>query len=151
MLYPSTYFCATHFGTHLDSIPTKPLNRRNDNEILGLDESEEHAKVLFRNHNLAAANNQINQSILFDMIFNGRLSQSFTNQLLLDGLTELNIKFIDDCASLLWETFQSQRPFRELSASFRKNSTKLFVTLTCNMEESFWVRNVFNAPINNYF
>ena len=51
----------------------------------------------------------------------------------------MDTEVIHDRAALLRDTSQSQWNVAELSAS------KMFVTLTCNMNEHFGVKNVFNA------
>ena len=151
MICPTAYFCSTDIGSYPGAIPSVLMKSREQNAALGFDGIEEHAKVLLRNHSLAASNNQYNQSLLFDIIVNRKLSTCHTHRLLRGGLTELTNTSVDDKTSHIWDISQSQRHVRELSACFRENPPKLFVTLTCNMREHFGVRNVFNVLDQNYW
>ena len=151
MICPSSYFVSTDIGSYPGAIPTVLLANRNTNEKLGFHGLEEHAVVLLRNHGVAAANDQMNQSFFFDTIVNQKLSQCHTNRLLRGGLSELTTRQYDDSLSGIWDRSQSQRHVRELAASFRHHSPKLFVTLTCNMREHFGVREVFKHLDDSYF
>ena len=151
MICTTAHFCWTDVGSYPGVIPSVLMKGREQNAGFGFDGIEEHAKVLLRNHNLAVSSNQFNQSLLFDIIVNRKLSTCHTHRLLRGGLTELKNSSVDDKTSNVWDVSQSQRHVRELSACFRENPPKLFVTLTCNMRERFGVRNVFNVLNKNYW
>ena len=151
MLAASSYFISTVIGSYPGAIPSVLMKGREDNEAFEFDGIEEHARIVLRNHELAVASNQVNQSLLFDIIVNRELSGCHAQRILRGGLTELTKKSIDDRAGHLWDISQCQRHVRELSACFRENPPKLFVTLTCNMREHFGVRKVFNTIDRNYF
>ena len=151
MICPSSYFVSTDIGSYPGAIPTVLLGNRKSNGKLGFDGLEEHAVVLLRNHGVAAANDQMNQSFFFDTIANQKLSQCHTNRFLRGGLSELTTRQFDESLSGLWDRSQSQRHVRELAASFKHHSPKLFVTLTCNMREHFGVKDVFKHLDHSYF
>ena len=151
MICPSAYFVSTDVGSYPGALPTVLLNDRSVNSQFGFDGIEQHAEVLLKNHSLAASSNHVNQSFLFDVIVNKKLSRVHTNRILRGGLSELTNTSIDDRLTGSWDSSQSQRHVRELAASFKDHPPKLFITITCNFRRFFGVRKVYQAIQENYY
>ena len=109
MICPSAYFVSTDVGSYPGAFATVLLNDRSVNSQFGSDGMEQHAEVLLKYHSLAASSNHINQSFLFDIIVNKKLSRSNGNRILRGDLTELTNTSIDDRLKGSWDSSQSQR------------------------------------------